>query len=894
MAGGEAIGQQKGENVARCHAFRKLGTLFLGTGDFKRALEYFNLDHAVARESQDRSREGWNLCSIGTCYRILGDSTRTIEFQLSAQSIGKEIEDKLLEGASYCELGLLYRFLGHCKRAIELLVLAVNVYKDARDKTREAMALCNLASVYNSLGEFKKSNDIHYDALSTFEDIGDKVSEGKTYGNLGINFSSLGNFNKAIEFLQQALDIAKEHKDRHSEGMAYLNLGNSYNSLGDFKRAIKFHRQALVIAKEIGSKAFEGQAYGGLGNDYLSLLDFEKAFEFQQLALDTFKVIGAKGSEAISYTDLGNVYRSLGDFKQAIVCYQQSLKIAKAVGDEDLEAKASNNLGIVYRSNGDSEKATELYQRTISISGRDGDKVAEAVAYGNVGSVYNSLGDKDLAEHTLKTSVKLFDEARDLLLSKDEWKISLRNQYNDVYNALWMVQLNQKKMVEALFTAERARAQALMDLFELHYGLKSTQLVHDNTIDTVAVISRYISSPTVFIAVAFKSVNFWVLHKGTDEYQFGEKQVDDLQDLIDEAYKEIGVFESVMCENRSLYETEDHHESEVWRNESPEDKEAMHSAGESNALKALYDVAFGPIAHLIRSNDVIIVPDGPLLLVPYAALMDQDSRYLSETQRIRLVPSLTSLKLMAECPESFHSTFGALLVGDPWVENVRIGRKRVKQLPSARKEVEMIGTILEIAPLTGKEAAKAEVLKRLSSVALVHIAAHGCPETGEIILSPNPSPRKRPKEEDFLLTMGDVLQAKLKARLVVLSCCHSGRGKVKAEGVVGIARAFLGAGARSVLVSLWAIHDEATLAFMKVFYQHLIEGQSASISLNLAMSWMRKSQKHCAVKYWAPFALIGDDVILDFQQSRSAYGYVAFHAGVFRRVVFFYYAETGE
>lgn len=177
---------------------------------------------------------------------------------------------------------------------------------------------------------------------------------------------------------------------------------------------------------------------------------------------------------AISYTDPGNVYSSLGDFKQAIVCYQQSLKIAKDVGDKDLEAKASNNLGIVYRSNGDIEKATELYQRTISISGSDGDKVAEAVAYGNLGSVYNSLGDKCLADHTLKTSVKLFNEARDLLVSKDEWKISLRNQYDDVYNALWIVQLSQKKLVEALFTAERARAQALMDLIELQYSLKST------------------------------------------------------------------------------------------------------------------------------------------------------------------------------------------------------------------------------------------------------------------------------------------------------------------------------------------------------------------------------------------------------------------------------------
>ena len=89
--------------------------------------------------------------------------------------------------------------------------------------------------------------------------------------------------------------------------------------------------------------------------------------------------------------------------------------------------------------------------------------------------------------------------------------------------------------------------------------------------------------------------------------------------------------------------------------------------------------------------------------------------------------------------------------------------------------------------------------------------------------------------------MTDVLSAKLRAKLVVLSCCHSGRGKIKAEGVVDLARAFLGAGARSVLASLWAIDDQATLEFMGYFYEHLVKGQSASKALNQAMKRMRES-----------------------------------------------------
>jgi len=206
-----------------------------------------------------------------------------------------------------------------------------------------------------------------------------------------------------------------------------------------------------------------------------------------------------------------------------------------------------------------------------------------------------------------------------------------------------------------------------------------------------------------------------------------------------------------------------------------------------------------------------------------------------------------------------------LLVGDPWVQEVDIAGKVLEELPCARKEVEMIGRIFNTEPLIGREATKDEVLRRLPSVALIHIAAHGRMETGEIALAPNTTRASQiPGNEDFVLTMKDVTSAQIRARLVVLSCCHSGRGEIKAEGVVGIARAFLGAGARSILVSLWAIDDDATLEFMNIFYSHLVKGISTSESLNKAMRRMRESDEFNEVKHWAPFVLIGDDVTLEF------------------------------
>ena len=147
----------------------------------------------------------------------------------------------------------------------------------------------------------------------------------------------------------------------------------------------------------------------------------------------------------------------------------------------------------------------------------------------------------------------------------------------------------------------------------------------------------------------------------------------------------------------------------------------------------------------------------------------------------------------------------------------------------------MIGRILNASPLTGEMATKHEVLKRISSVALVHIAAHSKMETGEVILAPNTTrDNPQPQEKDYLLTMKDVMEAGLRARLVVLSisCCYTARGEVMAEGMVCMARALLYAGARYVVVTLWAIDDEETLEFINFLYDALAKGKKASEALN--------------------------------------------------------------
>ena len=674
-----------------------------------------------------------------------------------------------------------------------------------------------------------------------------------------------------MELFQRGLRIVEETGNKDTEGAVYNSLGVAYCFLGEFEKAIELFQRGLKIAKNTGNKDAEGTKYINLSYAYHSLGKKEKAIEFSQLGLNIAKMTENKNMLERGYDILGHVYFSLGDYDKAIEFYKLGLTIAQETGDKHSEGHGYINFGKAYQSRHDSQKAIEFYQQGLSILEKIGHKAAEPSTYGALAGAFRSLGDFSKAEGFFKSKIKLVEEMRVLLQEKDEWKISFRNSYD--FRELVALQLQQGKIIEALFTAEAGRAQALVDLMEWQYdGKKSIPSSSKREMEVIlSNFSSHTSSPTLFLDrdrdrdTCDEAVYLWLLLKG-QQCQFVRKEISvELKKLINQTYKQIGVKGRGRSDNRSPDEPEDEEIDDL----SDRGTEASASSSQQDkggALKTLYEVVIAPISHLIKGDELIIVPDGSFFHIPYAALVDQHSKYLSETLRIRLAPSLTCLRLLAECPEGRHSTSGALLVGNPWVETVRINSKKVPQLPGAEKEVKMIGQILNIVPLTGKNATKEQVLSMLNPVSLIHIAAHGRTENGEIILSPNLASEDRPKEEDFLLTMTDVLGAKLHAKLVVLSCCHSGRGPIKAEGVVGIARAFLGAGARSVIATLWAIDDEATLEFMRHFYEHLVAGQSASKALHQAMKCLRESGQYKAVKHWAPFVLIGDDVTLNFNQ----------------------------
>ena len=678
---------------------------------------------------------------------------------------------------------------------------------------------------YYDQGKFREAIKCHCEALKIAERLEDKIEEARSRGNIGNAYRSLGDFKEAIEYHNGELEIANTLTNGatgdtkyQTQGLeilidAYGNLGTDYFCLGDFSKAKEHHLKETSEADELNDKELIGKANCRLGTDYYCLNNFLEGKKCHKIHRDYASEMKDMKELGLAYGNIGIGFRKIGEFQKAKDCHEEELKIAKETGNKAGEVKSLLNLGNVYRGLRRFGDAKCCHQEGFELAKEMSEKVVCGDALYKLGRDFECEGSHlEKAVKNYQESVDCYNEVRESLKGKDNWAISFRDSHQKAYTALWRTLLRLDRTNDALSAVEQGRAQALVDLLHLRHGVQKPDLPEE--IIQSCTAPGKISTQTVYFAIESNTIHFWVLgiEKGVQCRQFKLNVATVLQRIL---------------------ETAERHSFDSLRN--------------------MYDLIIAPIRDLLQDGDLIIVPDGPLFLVPYNVLQHgekKETEYLFEKFSIRIVPSLTSLKLISDKDNSSKS--GVLLVGAP----NHVGLPKLKY---AKKEVQSIKKLLEketqnVTTLIGGQATKEAVKDKIGSVALIHIAAHATKETGEIELTGSDR-----------LTISDVQQAN--ARLVVLSCCYSGQGKITADGVVGIARAFLGAGAHSVLMTLWEIHDRVSMLIMKEFYKLLVERKNASEALNETLKYCKTQYD---VKYWAPFVLIGDDVALEFDKQNES------------------------
>jgi CHAT domain-containing protein len=293
---------------------------------------------------------------------------------------------------------------------------------------------------------------------------------------------------------------------------------------------------------------------------------------------------------------------------------------------------------------------------------------------------------------------------------------------------------------------------------------------------------------------------------------------------------------------------------------------------ETEDARGLYDALLGPMG-VTQYRNLLIVSDGQLHLLPFDALREPSGRFVVEVQNVIYGPSATSLFLLAQHPAQATTPANALLAvgGIPYsashVDRSVISRGgdhgRFADLPSSGDEVEIARaafTSRKSAALTGVAATEtAFKAEDLSNYRVLHLAVHAFadpvfPERAALVLLSD-----RLAGEDGYLQASEVVQLRLNADLVVLSACDTAVGPLQGqEGIANLSRAFLLAGARTVVSTLWEVNDASSLFLMKHFYTHLVENQPAASALTAAKRDMLRTFGRKTPPYqWAGFTIEG-------------------------------------
>ena len=805
----------------------------------------------LLRNCQRKKEKSKTALNLSTLYYKTSEYKKAQAILERVLCVNKEIEDKDVEASCYRNLGAVFKSVGQYAKAKEYLHKALTTNTEIGNKDGQASCYINLGIVFERVGEYAKAEEYLQKALTIKTEIGDKQAEALCCGILRIMFEYVGEYAKAEEYLQKALTINTEIGDKHGEALCYINLGKVFKSVGENAKAEEYLHKALTIKTEVGNKDEEASCYMNLGLVFESAGEYAKAEEYLLKALTMKTKIGDKDGKASCYKNLGHLVFKVGEWAKAQKYFENALQIIRGTGNIEMQFRT-----FLF-----------LHKCSLKITGN----TSEALS-------------------NLRTSIQICEKMLLSLGSKDRRKILFFDEHASPYRLFCSLSCSCGKPYEALHVAELGRARALAELMSNRYSIKKEiSLNIQSFVDIEEVITKNGNSTCLYISYDYNNDIFlWVLAQGKpvafrktklcESYvsKHGKVSVDDLfgnESLL----RNFHVLPQEQCEDRSLFSSytnqltnESNLEDSLSSLRLSLDEEEENTDPEPPTLFQVYNMLIAPVSDLLEGSEIIVVPDRCFFQVPFAALHDESNRYLSDSFRIRIVPSLTTLKLILDSPAGSHSETGALIVGEPRVTDVYFKGELgyLCPLPGAKAEAEMIARLLpESHLLIGEQATKQAVLQRIPSASLVHFSAHGHAERGEIALTPPNSTIGIPHEADYLLSMTDISQVRLSAKLVVLSCCHTARGQIKTEGVVGIARAFLGSGARSVLVALWALQDDATEQFMRRFYENLVQGESASECLHRAMKWMRNNG-FSEVRQWAPFMLIGDDVSFHFDEEK--------------------------
>jgi len=755
------------------------------------------------------------------------------------------------------------------------------------------------------LGEKQKALEYYSQSLPLSRAVGDRAGEGHTLNNIGFVYSELGEKQKALEYYSQSLPLSRAVGDRTQEARTLNNIGLVYSELGEKQKALKYYSQSLPLTRAVSDRTQEATTLNNIGFIYSELGEKQKALEYYSQSLPLSRAVGDRAGEATILNNIGLVYSELGEKQKALEYYSQSLPLSRATGDRSGEANTLSNIAYAKGTQGNLTEALTNIESSLKIIESLRTKIASPelrTSYFATVQNYYQFYIKLLMElHKTQPKAgydtKAFEasersRARSLLELLQEANANIRQ---GVAPELLQRERSLQQQLDAL---EKQRIEVLNRPNHTPAQEAELEKQRQNLLAQYQDIQTQIRTTSPRYAALTQPQPLTLA-------QIQQQILDDQTILLQYSLgKERSYLWAVTKTSISSYELPKAAEIETNARKFRDAVTAPSSRNSPNQIAqandAISQIILQPVAAQLGQKRLLIVGDGVLNYLPFAALSlpvksgENGNPPLMVDHEIVLLPSASTLAIIRQNYSDRQPPSRSLAIfADPVfsaddervknrvtaanrqaIDSVNLGLSRSSRdndvnwsrLKFTRQEAQIIEGLVTVnsrSQFFDFDASRATATSpNLSQYKILHFATHGLvnsvhPELSGIVMSlvdENGNPL------NGFLRLTDIFNLKLAADLVVLSACKTGMGQiVQGEGMVGLTRGFMYAGAKRLVVSLWSVDDEGTATLMSSFYQGMLKkGLTPAAALRAAQLEMWKQEEWRSPYYWAAFTLQGE------------------------------------
>jgi len=866
----EALKEQSPE--MRCRTMSRIARTYAATGPFSLAGRYSTEALDTCRNLSEPAQAEALEARGEALLELAEERAQSEYFYRQARELFVRGGDKNGEARTLLALAHIRLFSGEGQaEGLESAEQALQLWSSTENNYGIARMRSYLGIFATTRGEVETAQCNYNIARGILHRLGSKDDEASVLNGLGLVNRQSGDWQKSLAYHQQARAIFASVHDMHGEIVAITEMGKTLAMMGNYRPLMPLYRKEFHQARESGLPVAIADSLADMAVAYEATNRYVSAEAFYRRSLETYQAAHNLYGEATALKHLGRLQAKRGRYSQAIAFLESANSLEVKLGEVEEIAEIQYELARADLRLHRLEEAKSAIEKTIDIVEKQ------------------------------RMSISHFDSRASYFAAVHAYYAL----YIEILMALDPKEPGRGFAEKAFDASERSRARSLLDLLTSSAQdapceeLLERQL-HPRSQPEVAT-AREAGSPSPTLTL--KEVQAEIEPEDTVllEYALGDEKsyvwaLEHDQIAVHELPQSERIRKLVQSFRQALVPPQ------LKAGESASDYQARVRRQEQSYkayARQLSRLLLGPV-ELAGAKRVLIVPDGSLQYVPFAALpipvSGSGEQLLINRYEVDVLPSASVLgTLRKTASKRAPPTATAVIFADPVFEadDPRVltnrgtsggrqerpaaltraildikGSQYIPRLQASRDEANAIANVLhsrdsQAVHVSLDFAASRDFVLRdgLTRFRLVHFATHGIvdprrPEMSGLILS---LIDKNGRKQDGYLRLGDIYNLKLSADLVVLSSCESALGKdLEAEGIIGLPRGFLYAGAKSVIASLWKVNDEATAKLMAGLYARIKRGESPSSALRGAQLEMVHDEQWSKPYYWAAFALQGD------------------------------------